>query len=95
MERRQIDWDHHIESFESSGLKAPDYCSLHSLNLGTFRSRLYKYRALHSRSGEFREILVNTELSLSVDTHGQLTLSGFEPDVLPTIIRAWSDALSQ
>lgn len=95
MERKKIDWNTHIQAFESSGLKATAYCKTEGLNLGTFRSRLYKYRALLNESSGFREITVNTQLSLSVNENGQITLCGIEPDVLPTIIRAWSDVISQ
>jgi len=94
MERQKIDWKSHIKAFESSGVKAADYCTSSGLNLGTFRSKLYKQRAESQQPLDFQEITVNTELSLSVNEDGQITLCGFEPDVLPSIIRAWSNFIS-
>lgn len=95
MERKKIDWDSHFRKFESSTQRAAEYCNTSGLNLGTFRSNLYKYRARQNDDASFTEITVNTELTLSVNEYGQIILTGIEPDILPTLIRAWSDALSQ
>ncbi len=65
MERRKIDGDTHFVRFESSAQKASDYCRAQSLNLGTFRHNLYKYRARQKQGSAFSEIMVNTEISLS------------------------------
>ena len=95
MKRKKIDWAAHVESFEGSGQRATSFCENLGLNVGTFRSHLYKYRARSEPSVGFQEILVNTELSLSIDEAGQITISGIEPDFLPAIVRAWSDVISQ
>ena len=95
MKRDKIDWASHVAAFEASGQRAPAYCEAAGLNVGTFRSHLYKYRSGQSEPAEFQQILVNTELHLSVDDDGQLTIGGIEPDLLPALVRAWSDALSQ
>lgn len=94
MERQKSDWKSLIRTFESSGLRAGQFCDSAGLNLGTFRSQLYKHRALNQQQSNFQEITVNTELSLSVNEQGQISLCGFEPDVLPSIIRAWSNVIS-
>ena len=70
MKREKVDWTSHIAAFEASGQKAPAYCEAAGLNVGTFRSHLYKHRAGQSSAMEFQQILVNTELSLTLDEHG-------------------------
>lgn len=95
MERKQIDWDAHFERFEASDLKATEYCRAQGLNLGTFRHKLYKFRDRQKLDSNFSEIMVNTEISLSLDEHGRIILSGIEPDLLPILMRAWSDVISQ
>lgn len=95
MARQKTDWSSHITAYKSSGKTIPQFCEEAGINVGTFRHNLYKSRARKQSQESFREIFVNTELSLSIDEHGQITLSGIEPDVLPSIVRAWSDAVSQ
>lgn len=95
MPRPKTDWSSHIVAYKSSGKTIPQYCQEAGINVGTFRHNLYKNRSRNNLQESFREIFVNTELSLSIDEHGQITLSGIEPDVLPSIVRAWSDAVSQ
>ena len=95
MKREKIDWASHIAAFETSGQKASEYCKIAGLKIGTFRSHLYKQRSQQNSTTEFHQILINTELSLTLDEHGQVTISGIEPDLLPALVRVWSDAISQ
>jgi len=95
MKREKVDWASHIAVFEASGQKAPAYCESVGMNLGTFRSHLYKHRAGGASATEFQQTLINTELSLTLDEHGQVTIGGIEPDLLPALVRVWSNALSQ
>jgi hypothetical protein len=95
MKREKIDWASHVAAFEASGQKAPAYCEAAGLNVGTFRHHLYKHRSQQKSGTEFHQILINTELSLTLDEHGQVTIGGIEPDLLPALVRVWSDAVSQ
>ena len=93
MKRPKIDWTSHVVAFEASGQKAPAYCEAHGLKVGTFRSHLYKRRSQKSTATSFHQILVATELSITLDAQGQVSISGIEPHLLPALIRVWSDAL--
>ena len=95
MKREKIDWASHIAAYEASGQKAADYCKIAGLKIGTFRSHLYKHRSQQNSTTEFQQIFISTELSLTLDEHGQVTIGGIEPDLLPALVRVWSDAISQ
>ena len=79
-----------MAAFEASGQKAPAYCEAHGLNVGTFRSYLYKRRSEKSTATSFHQILAGTVLNLTLDAQGQVAIRGIEPDLLLAHIRVWS-----
>lgn len=94
--KQKPNWTQLIEYFEANDQTAVAFCTERGVNLGTFRGKLYSHRAEHSTADPaFGEILVNTEFSLSIDGGGQVCLGGIEPDLLPALIKAWSDVISE
>ena len=41
----RINWNHHIEAWQASGLSQAAYCRLHGLGLSSFSARLSAHRA--------------------------------------------------
>ncbi len=93
MARTRIDWQHHMTAFTASGLKVGEYCEAAGLNLGTFRSHIYESRRRARDS--FKEFSVASELTISRDDRGELSIRGFDVAQLSAVVGAWSDALSQ
>ena len=89
--RAKIDWKKHCHDYPSSGMKMKDYCTLHGLNLGSFRVGYYKNRDQPIK--KFREYSVGMKFTVSIDGEGNLSLSGISPEMLPAIISACSNAL--
>jgi len=90
----KVDWAHHVAEFQKSGLKITDYCQTAGVNLGTFRHYLYKLRASKPKK-KFSEFPVASELVISKDPRGELSLHGLDVVQLSAILGAWSDALPQ
>lgn len=94
MARAKVDWPYHLSQFAASSQNAPQYCAAAGINLGSFRYHLYKQRSKQEGRSKFREFTVSSELIISRDQRGLLTISGIELAQLPDIVGAWSDALS-
>ena len=41
----RINWNHHIEAWQASGLSQAAYCRLHGLGMSSFSARLSEHRA--------------------------------------------------
>jgi hypothetical protein len=41
----RINWNHHIEAWQASGLSQAAYCRLHGLGVSSFSARLSEHRA--------------------------------------------------
>ena len=41
----RINWNHHIEAWQASGLSQAAYCRLHGLGISSFSARLSEHRA--------------------------------------------------
>jgi hypothetical protein len=94
MARAKTDWSHHVAAFRASSQTASIYCGAAGLNLGTFKHHLYKQTSKKKRPRGFQEFTVATELVITRDPRGGLSLSGFDVTHLPQIVGAWSNALS-
>ena len=92
---KKIDWAGHITTFRASSQTAAAYCADAGLKLHTFRYHLYKDKNKPSRPDrQFEEFQVASELVISRDQNGGLSVSGFDVTQLPQIIGAWFHALS-
>ena len=90
-----VDWAEHIAAFRAGSQTAAVYCAAAGIKLGTFQYHLYKQKAKRRRAPKrFEEFQVGTELVITRDERGALSLSGFDVTHLPQIVGAWSHALS-
>lgn len=94
----KTNWAEHLAAFNTSSLSASEYCTNAGLKLENFRYHLSKQRPRRTRrkrAKQFHEFTVATDLVITRDMHGQLSLSGFGLEQLPQLVGAWSNALSQ
>lgn len=94
----KVNWSEHIAAFNASEQNIAAYCTAAGIKLDTFRYHLYKKKKnpteTRRRVETFREFQVATDLVITRDPLGNLTLSGFELSHLPEVIGAWCHALS-
>lgn len=90
----KINWAEHVTAFRESSQTAAAYCVASGIKLETFRYHLYKDKSKRSQPKRFEEFQIATELVISRDARGGLSISGFDVAHLPQIIGAWSNALS-
>lgn len=96
MRKSKVDWERHIDEFEKSGLKAPEFCKSAGLNLGSFRANLYKIRSrsVQRPAKTFKEFSVASEITIVRDDSGEISIRGLDASLLAAVIGAWSNALS-
>ena len=87
----KINWSEHVTRFRSSSQTLATYCSDAGIKLENFRYHLYKSKP---KIKHFQKFEVATELVISRDGQGGLSLRGFDASQLPQIVGAWSNALS-
>ena len=99
MGRKMIEWDIHIENYNDSGMSIPKFCKLEKLNIHTFRSKLYTDKAdavaKPVEKPKYLEFDVRTELSLSLESDGSISIRGLNPIQIPVVLQACSDAVSR
>lgn len=94
MARTKTDWSHHVAAFRASSQTVSAYCADIGIKPDTFRYHLYKAKLKKDKPKRFQEYQVASELVVTRDPRGSITLSGFDVAQLPQIIGAWSNALS-
>jgi hypothetical protein len=95
MARAKVDWSHHLDQFRESSLSVAEYCASAGLRRDAFQYHLNKSKTKRRPTKSFTEYAVATELVITRDSRGSLTLSGFDLSQLPAVVGAWSHALSQ
>jgi hypothetical protein len=90
----KINWEEHVTAFRASSQTLAAYCTATGIKPDTFRYHLYKAKSKQHRPRRFQEFQIATELVITRDPRGSLTLSGFDVAHLPQIVSAWSNALS-
>ena len=100
MLRDKIDWNLHIENYNDSGMSIPKFCKLENININTFRSKIYSKKIVTSpessvEKSKYLELSVKTELSLSLESDGSISIHGLNPIQIPVVLQACSDALSR
>ena len=100
MGRKKIEWDIHIENYNNSGMSVPKFCELEKLNIHTFRSKIYAAKSVdpvtkRNDKATYLEFDVRTELSLSLENDGTISIRGLNPIQIPIVLQACSDAVSR
>jgi len=91
--RPRHDWTKHIAAYQISGMSVPEYCREAGIKVGTFRVQMSRHRK-EERSG-FQEYAVSSDLIISRDPRGGLTIRGLEPSDLAAVLGAWYHAVSR
>ncbi len=96
MRKSKIDWNHHLNAQESSGLSIHQYCRENGINPATFYSNKKKSLAKPMKPPRgFAEVVVRPELLLTLDPDGTITISRIQPELIPSILRVFGHALSR
>lgn len=96
MRKSNVDWNHHLNAQQASGLSINQYCRENGIKPATFHCNKRK-AALKpiGPSRGFAEVIVRPELVLALDLDGTVTISRIQPDLIPAILRVCSHALSR
>lgn len=91
--RVRHDWTRHIEAYQASGLSVVEYCREAGIKVGTFRVQMSRQRKA-DKSG-FQEFTVSSDLIISRDPRGGVTIRGIDPSDLAAVIGAWYHVVSR
>ena len=87
-----IDWKHHSEQYEVSGMNSTNYCKQNNLSLSTFRRHRYTLakQKKESNKSTFKTYGVGLSFKIRINDSGLVGIDDLDPKHLPIIVQAIS-----
>lgn len=94
MRSNAINWHQHNRNYELSGLSVREYCAKAGINVNSFQNKRQQMKKstalvrLPENSQHFVEYHLESEIKITVNHQGLVSLHGLSPENIPAVLRA-------